>query len=456
MGSTAAGTSINGSSYLQLHGGGKAVGAEPLVLNSSYRNWGTLYSTSGTNSWAGDITLQSSAWIGVGTTDGLLDLTGAIQGSGSLTVVNKGTVRMSGSSTNTYTGETHVNSGTLVLARTVANNTILGDLFIGDAIGLPDDDVLRLDRGAQIADVHVIVADSGLFDLNGWSECVGSLSGSGRVTMGNGILSTGGDGSSTIYSGLIEGTGILRKYGTGTFTLTADNPFSGTSEIISGTLLVNGSQPANTVSVGASGRLGGTGTVGDVQSDGEVAPGASPGKLAAGNATLQSGSSFAVELNGFTVGTAYDQLDVRGLVHLDNASLDVALNCPAAVGDQFLILDNDGADAISDTFAGLLDGASLTAGNATLEVDYHGGTGNDVVLTVTRVVPTEELRITSIEAVGDDAELNWVGGVPFYVVEKKTALTNAAWLPVTAPMRGTQTNVPMDASAGFYRVSGGN
>src|SRR5207244_1381947 len=76
---------------------------------------------------------------------------------------------------------------------------------------------------------------------------------------------------------------------------------------------------AQTVGDGAtanSGTLGGTGTINrpvTVLNGGTIAPGSSPGKLGiTGAVTMNAGATFAVEVNGTTPGTQYDQLDLTG------------------------------------------------------------------------------------------------------------------------------------------------
>jgi hypothetical protein len=56
-------------------------------------------------------------------------------------------------------------------------------------------------------------------------------------------------------------------------------------------------------------------------------------------------------------------------------------------GETFMLIDNDGADAVSGAFAGLPEGANVVFNDATLHLTYAGGSGNDVVLSVA-VPPT--------------------------------------------------------------------
>jgi len=365
-----------------------------------------------------------------------------------------GALILSGQDDNLFTGETRVLDGTLVLNKSGNGIGIPGDLSIGDDLGGPEADVVRLSRNGRIAVGRVTIANSGLLYLDGRTGVAGSLSGSGHVSIGAGILVVGEDNSSTTYAGSIQGTVALIKTGTGTLTLTGDSPSAPVARVDDGTLLVQGSLSTG-VLVQPGGRLGGTGTAGVINSFGTVAPGTSPGRLNGGHTILYAGSKLNVELNGLTEGVDYDQLDLRGDVRLENATLEVQLACPVAIGDEFLILKNDGTDAIAGIFAGLPGGALLAASNATLRIDYDGGSGNDVVLTVTAVTPVEDLRITSIKAVDGVVELRWTGGAPSYVVEKKTSLTDDAWVPVTLPTSTTTINVSLDSPAGLFRIVGG-
>ncbi|REK12709.1 MAG: hypothetical protein DWQ37_10785, partial [Planctomycetota bacterium] len=87
------------------------------------------------------------------------------------------------------------------------------------------------------------------------------------------------------------------------------------------------------------------------------------------------------------------QLDVTGTVNLGGATLDGSLSAgfAATVGEEFTIVNNDGADAVVGTFAGLSEGASLSIGGANFTISYMGGDGNDVVLTRQSDAVTEVL-----------------------------------------------------------------
>ena len=148
---------------------------------------------------------------------------------------------------------------------------------------------------------------------------------------------------------------------------------------------------------------GGTGTVNGIlnvdSTGGTLAPGnTGAGTLNVSNAgmaalNLDSGSTFAVELNGTTAGTTYDQVNVTGVVDLNansrataGATLSLGFGFTPVPGDSFTIINNDAAEAIGNTFTDPLTNTSLTegksffAGGVPLSISYTGGDGNDVVL----------------------------------------------------------------------------
>lgn len=143
------------------------------------------------------------------------------------------------------------------------------------------------------------------------------------------------------------------------------------------------------VIVHANGTLKGHGGTGDadVEADGHLAPGNSPGCISTGNLNLAAGSALDEELGGTTACSGYDQTNVTGTVTLGGATLNTTLygGFVPAVGNAFTIISNDGTDAVSGTFNGLAEGATFTVTGVTYTITYQGGDGNDVVLTVKAV-----------------------------------------------------------------------
>src|SRR5262249_19724199 len=95
---------------------------------------------------------------------------------GGITKTNTGTLRFSGSQSNTYTGETTVIDGTLLLAKTGGAIAVPGTLIIGDNgtsgvnVGR-DTDIVREVGSNQTADTaNILVTSTGLLNTAGTNE----------------------------------------------------------------------------------------------------------------------------------------------------------------------------------------------------------------------------------------------------------------------------------------------
>jgi autotransporter-associated beta strand protein len=127
---------------------------------------------------------------------------------------------------------------------------------------------------------------------------IGSLSGTGIVSLDNHTLTTGANGSSTTWAGSFAGSGHLVKTGTGTFTLSGLNVFDGSTTVAGGRLLVDGWLMGNPIHVLDGARLGGNGLVADttIERGGILSPGASIGTLTVdGDLRFDAGSIYEVE-----------------------------------------------------------------------------------------------------------------------------------------------------------------
>ena len=82
---------------------------------------------------------------------------------------------------------------------------------------------------------------------------------------------------------------------------------------------------------------------------------------------------------------------VNGSVTLNSATLSVLPAGAGGLGKQYVLIANDGVDAVNGTFNGLAEGATVTASLLQYAISYKGGTGNDVVLTQTAVPPSPQI-----------------------------------------------------------------
>ena len=183
-------------------------------------------------------------------------------------------------------------------------------------------------------------------------------------------------------SAFFEPVNGLIQTGTGTLTLSKTDTYIGPTTVNSGELVVNGHLLNTTVTVNGGGNLGGDGKVPatTVLGGGFLSPGDSPGKFTAESLSLATGSTFNEELGGTTAGKQYDQLVIPkgGTVSLGGATLNISLlnGFQPAVGQQFTIIKNQGGSSVIGTFGQVIfDGY-------TFGINYEGGFGHDVVLTV--------------------------------------------------------------------------
>ncbi|WP_441377247.1 autotransporter-associated beta strand repeat-containing protein [Xanthobacter sp. NFM-97] len=123
----------------------------------------------------------------------VLTVSGIVSGAGKLTKSGTGDLWLTGA--NTFSGTTTVSAGRL---------------FIAGGSSLSDTARLSVAGGASLS-------------LTDADEAVGSLAGAGGVALYGHCLSTGGDGTSSTFSGAITGSGCLAKSGAGTLTLTGTN-----------------------------------------------------------------------------------------------------------------------------------------------------------------------------------------------------------------------------------------
>lgn len=144
LGATTAGTTVASGATLQLKGTTVAIGAEALTLNGSgISSTGALRSVAGANSYGGAITLGSDSRIN--TDAGTLTVTGTVTtgtsqltvggsgnttftaaiggGTGGLIKDGSGMVTLTGD--HTYTGDTLINAGTLLVNGALASSNVL-------------------------------------------------------------------------------------------------------------------------------------------------------------------------------------------------------------------------------------------------------------------------------------------------------------------------------------------
>ena len=377
----------------------KTVGTSNNTLQTNNTITGIATSTIGSTVLCGTITgnlLLAANPTTINVADSVsvagLAIPALISGAVGITKGGAGTLLLDGTAANTYTGATTtVNAGDLAAQRLRRRGHPRGRLTIGDFIGgtgVVKADVVRFLQNSQIPqNVLITVNNSGLLDLNGFSNTIGvglsnglSLvggsvaTGAGTLTLASNIadlvnlssqtpatisgnLSLGGatrtidvqpgelvsenpnatslNPNDLVISAIISnggGAAGLTKNNTGSLQLTGNNTYTGPTTVNAGSLLVDGAQTSSTVTVNSGAALGGIGTTGAILANGGgVNPGDpinSLGTLSGASADFSGNGSLTIQAAGTSpAGISTDLLNLSGALKLGGTStliLDVA------------------------------------------------------------------------------------------------------------------------------------
>lgn len=380
---TAAG-SVTGSRTLNLGGAGN------IVANGAISNGTATVKLS--KGGAGTLTLT-----GANTHTG-----GTVVNAGRLYAnsngLNGGIIDIAAGATLTFTGHNQTCSSALSGAGAILNDTSNTIILTGNHTGFSGtfthtaggnntqfNSATSCSQNAsyQISAGELIFAASGDYTLKmGALASTGGNIRGGNSATGTTTLEVGNLGTSTSIAGNLNNGGTkivaLTKVGTGRLTLSGTNSYSGATSVTNGSLLVNGSATATSISVANGGTLGGSGSVGavNVQAGGTLAPGTSVGVLNAANTTI--GGTFAIEIAN---ATSADQLNASGSVTL-SGPLTVSAPPELPAGTVFTIVNKSSAGAVSGNFAGKPQSSLFTESGYAWIIRYTGGDGNDITLTV--------------------------------------------------------------------------
>jgi hypothetical protein len=110
---------------------------------------------------------------------------------------------------------------------------------------------------------------------------------------------------------------------------------------------------------------------------------------------LGGGSTVSVPLAAEGPGSGYGPFVVAGGVALGNAALNLTVDpgFTPAVGRAIYLDQNTGSSAVSGTFQGLPNGATISKGALRFVLSYTGGDGNDV--TLTRVLEAASISLSA-------------------------------------------------------------
>lgn len=309
--------------------------------------------------------------------------TGAAGGTGRLTVSGGGVFRASGAGGISLGSAVAPTAGVLTIGGEVSNPGAPGAALLAGTL-----DTARVAFHSAQARLDFNHLSAGyIFD----TTLVSDAPGAGAINHYAGDTLFTGDGSG--FSGLTRVRGGRFSVGD-----------SGGTGVLGGDVLVE-----------AGGLLGGSGTLAgnvSIVSGGVHAPGNSIGTQTVTGNYVNSG-----RLEIEATPSASDKLVVTGTVDISGATLDLSLSPATAsswnpVNGPYVVIDNDGADAIVGQFA------AISANLVFLDVwiDYAGGDGNDLTMELARngtsfvdAARTRNQKATAaaIEALGSSSALWW-------------------------------------------------
>jgi autotransporter-associated beta strand protein len=278
-------------------------------------------------------------------------------GPGGLTKNGSGALTLSAS--NTYTGGTIINAGTIQANSATSLGAATGALTIN----------------------------------NGTLEVTTGYSSTRNITLGNAASAIMVDGSqSYTNSGTISGTGGLNVIGAGSLTLTGANLYGGNTNVSAGTLVAANGTSGSATGSGTVNLNGGslasaagdgtatTGTVGNVTA-GTGAHSISPGgdgtlgHLATANLTVNSNTTLKFDI---TDTSHLDQILSSGALAFSGTG-QAAVNVPTGLANGTYVLVDYNSTALTDTSNFSLTGSpagyalALDGGNTSLDLVVGGG-----------------------------------------------------------------------------------
>jgi fibronectin-binding autotransporter adhesin len=299
-----------------------------------------------------------------------------------------------GNADNSYRGVTTITGGTLEVTKLSdggSNSSIgasgngAGNLLLGNGTTLRyTGDGDSTNRGFRITGTSA--GHQATIDSSGDGAVIFTSSGSPEYGTTNqtrtlNLRGTNTDDNTLAANIVNNGTGLVSivKNDTGTWILSGDNTYDGTTTVTAGTLIINGnsSTALGAVTVGVNGTIGGIGTVGgNTNLNGTLSPGQSPGTLTfAGNLAVNNGSTYFFE--------AGDLTNVLGILDL-NDNWTLALGTGFQDGGMVTIFNYASLAATPDlvpTFNIALLGFTPTGGLTLTD------TGTSIVLNGVSVIP---------------------------------------------------------------------
>jgi fibronectin-binding autotransporter adhesin len=389
IGSGAGTVTFSGNGYLNAAAVGISGGTGALTIDGGTVN---LAGTTGTAAASLHIGVQVSGTGGTGTVTvngGTLNVGQRIL-MGANNAVSNGTLTIAGGVVNVgyngtlgYTGN---NPGSVQFGQgTTTVNLNGGNLRLFGFKSTSTTNTINFNGGTitALGNQNFFIGNNGANDTA--TSAVGAIT--TKVQSGGAVVDTN-NFNITMGSALEADAGSpgggLTKSGAGILTLSGSNTYTGATNVNAGSLFVNGSIASSSLTNVASGAtIGGSGTIGalTVSSSGFISGGDSVDNtsiLTINGAYTQAGS-YTSHIAGTGAGN-FDQLNVSGAVNITGGSLTAMFTGGSySNGDLIFILLNDNSDAITGTYTGFANGATVaTHGGYNWNISYFADSGSSM------------------------------------------------------------------------------
>ncbi|WP_315386043.1 autotransporter-associated beta strand repeat-containing protein [uncultured Stenotrophomonas sp.] len=337
-----------------------------------------------TTSLQGDIVDNANLVFEQGSDD---SFSGNISGSGTLTKQGAGALRLAG--TNSYSGGTTISAGTLVGDTTSLQGNIVDNaslVFDQDGQGTFAGVISGTGEVTKQGDGVLTLAGSNSYS-GGTTVEAGTLVGNTNSLQGdiaNNAALVFDQAANGTYAGTLSGAGSLDKTGGGTLLLGGNSTgFTGTTTVSAGALGVGsaatpGAALGGPVVVGSAGTLFGNGSIGSLDLSGTLLSGGDQGSLTVvGNTAVRGGSTW--QITPTSVGTVVP-VTVGGTLQIDpGATLQLDHSDRLPVGSPISFATAGGGvsgtfSQVTDDFAFLAPSVDTGAGGLQLTLERDGTT----------------------------------------------------------------------------------
>jgi len=456
LGAATAGTTVATGAALEVQDT-ITTAAETLSLSGTgISNGGALRNISGTNTYAGAITLATASRINSdagtlnlnvasGNAITSTDLGVTFGGAGDITVSDAIALGTAGvtkdgagiltyNAGNNYTGTTTVNGGQLVMAANQSNN---GDVIINDTGSIKMSTAKTFKSGTNVA-----VNTGGTWLLDGTSQTVGQLTGAGTIdqgwtSAGTDTLTVGSGDVSSTFNGVIQEQAVvtprviaLTKTGTGTLTLTGANTHGGTTNVSGGILRISNASALGDTTAGTS-IAGGSATsrlelAGGIHFNAEgldlVGRSTNAVHLSnlSGNNTWNGNITTNVSGNIYTIESQADKLTIAGGVSVNQSGSRILNLSGAGNGEVTGVISGSGSNTATLTKLGLgtwtLSNANTYTGtttitDGTLALSGSGSIKDSAIIDVQSAGTLSITGVTTSTTIGATQTLKGIGTV---------------------------------------------